>query len=195
MAPIFCTVCHDQVTLGGEVLPTGPICADCAALREAHILFGNPDAPKPEGVITISSESVPEGQPDLHADQANTFGPLMFQPPKYAKQLSLSVEEWFYLGPHVVSTPYELHLAGKFLTMMVTAHRHETRFVVVLSWQSADDQTAPWREVGPSFTVFDETPNARAQALVEATANARAQAKRLKAVGPFGFVPARQINN
>jgi hypothetical protein len=106
--------------------------------------------------------------------------------------LSISIEEWLYLGERPVSTPHEVHLVTLFLVPIVSTPI-TARFVVVLNWQSSKDQGTPWRDVGPSFAVDPSFAGSRAEALNLAKRHATDQAKRLNAVGPFGFLPAREI--
>lgn len=198
--PIYCTVCHDEVTLGGQLLPTGPTCADCAANAATE-----PEAPThPNNPGSCTPRATEDGDETAAADVADraaspdealdVFGPLQFRPPKYAKQLSMSIEEWFFLGSRIVATPYELNLTGKFLASMYAEPDFDVRFVIVLSWVTVAEQGAPWRDIGPTLSIAEGFNGNRVAALQAATTEARTQAKRLKAVGPFGFIPARQIN-
>jgi len=170
---MLCTVCGVEVALGDELMPTGPVHAACQPI----------DKPADPPEDTLGLETFP----------SEVFGPLQFRPPKGARQFSIAIEEWFYLGALVVATPFEINLPAIFVARMCSRPAYDVRFVVVLSWHSRDEQAVPWRDVGASFSISEGFGGDRAAALQAAKGTAMSEAKRLKAVGPFGFLAAREI--
>jgi hypothetical protein len=126
-----------------------------------------------------------------------------FQRPKTREIPSIEVEEWVYITrthvPHLslmerltlLRTPREIfpgqleEAAGGF---------EVCRFVVVMEWRMSSDSDITLRDIGPSFQPRMGSRDDRAAALHTATAWARGQAKKLKAVGPMGYRAAREIS-
>lgn len=126
-----------------------------------------------------------------------------FRAPKTREVPSIEVEEWVYITrthvPHLslmerlalLRTPREIfpgqleEAAGGF---------EVCRFVVVLEWRMSSDSDITLRDIGPSFQPRMGSRDDRAAALNTATAWARGQAKKLKAVGPMGYRAAREIS-
>lgn len=188
--PIICRNCGDEIVIVAQYLPTGPLCADCAP----------PDHPTQIPQITPNEEhgrrataSPEDGHPkenaaqasaDAGVDRAASCDPRAFRPAPRAQELAVEVEEWIYLeSSFLLATPTDLYCEGA----LSGAPRY-SRFMVVLEWSRDGGPTM--RDIGVGFA---SGLTDRQAALAEATAFARAEAKRLQAVGPFGFKPAREI--
>lgn len=190
--PIICRNCGDEIVIVAQYLPTGPLCADCAP----------PDHPTQIPQITPNEEhgrrataSPEDGHPkenaahasaDAGVDRAASCDPRAFRPAPRAQELAIEVEEWIYQEWKVLlATPIDLMVDR--LQTPLSGPRY-SRFMVILEWSRDGGPTM--RDIGVGF---GSALTDRHSALAEATAFARAEAKRLKAVGPYGYKPAREI--
>lgn len=191
--PIICLNCGDEIVIVAQYLPTGPLCARCAPpdqpLQIPHI---TPNDESGRRATASPEDGHPKGNAaqasaDAGGDRAASSDPRAFCPPRDALNISIEVEEWIVSETGgVLSSPRDLLFSAGFCVS--TGHPTRDLFVVVLEWMRFVDQERPYREIGPSFG-----HEIRQMALLDATRFARAEARRLKAVGPYGYRPAREI--
>lgn len=193
--PLICLNCGDEVVIVAKYLPTGPLCADCddGTLEPATA----PTTTKPNEDDVPSARDIPAAGPlpeskggpvdKASGDRAASpsMDPRSFWPARGAQGLVIEVEEWVYSFDQVLLlTPTDFMATIAF----PPCERRYSRFVVILEWSLfADGPTM--RDIGPSFGALTD----RQAALGEATTFARAEARRLKCHGPFGYKPARSF--
>lgn len=255
MKPFYCTVCGDEVGLGGQLLPTGPMCAVCGDRVAPE---ATPPTNCPEGTVPAAVEPIPPSipevvhvapraaeeveqrrvtAPDVTGDRAGFARSVTgcvrvnghpgahttseaiaarwdavaiiaeagteagdvdithlrdFDRPQTREPLSIEVEEWITVNKFIRRTPREIRADVKPGPGPDWAER--ASFVVVLEWRHAVDTEIPLRDVGPGFTPRSTRQADRQAALNTARFWARSQAKKLRAVPPMGYRPAREIS-
>jgi hypothetical protein len=123
----------------------------------------------------------------------------IFRPESGAVGLAIEVEEWLYFDPgqlgaalYLLATPRDLY------THRLSEAAGCTRvsiFAVVLEWERPHGGPT-LRDVGAAFscnTSAGQSALERTSCLAEAMSFARVQAKRLKAIGPYGYRLAREV--
>jgi hypothetical protein len=216
-APLICENCGDEIVIVASFTPTGPLCADCGVvaappeplaptnenpeqgLTDAKVSPAPPPAEVAPGRCNFTGCARVKGHTSFHttieavgkdqdarAAAEAAVDPRSFVPEPRAQELSIEVEEWIYQEYKVLlATPIEL-MVDRIQTPLSGARY--SRFMVVLEW--CRDGGPTLRDIGPGFGTGLTT---RQEGLAQATAFARAEARRLKACGPFGYKPARPI--
>lgn len=211
--PLICVNCGDELVIVAHYLPSGPLCADCvpatdvleapASHKSTETEVSTPQATESKGDSTAEDPgdrlATLYGLPVVYGTfPPPTPDPLDFRPEPGAQGLAIEVEEWVWIGGvteegdlvrgtrYPLATPSDLSLPEMSLLTAWSDLPTYSRFVVVLEWERAAGGPT-LRDIGPTYG------GDRQAALAGAMGFARAQAKRLKANGPFGYKPAREI--
>lgn len=194
---LTCMYCGDEIVIPAAVTLRGSVCADCG-----------PEAEDPQDRAAAAGGPM-ERQAPTKQDQPVQPTPVAPAPQPEERDLfdagpvalckSIDIEEWVYFAfdfihesPQLLANPRDIDAINlKAAFELRSLGQLRVAFRVVVSWLVSIDASTPRRQVGAAFWVTEGRD--RAEAFIAAKTHAHQEAKRLKALGPFGYLPAREI--